>query len=184
MTTPRTRPADQLTGALHLARWTINSGSNVVSRGAVVIESGDHRWQATGEGNGPIDALFRAVDRALADVLAGHPRLVSFEVSALTEGPDAEGRTTVTIAPPASASGARAAGQYTGVGRSPNIVAASVEAYIDALNKLLGEEHWAGATDEGGNRRRARRGDEAPRADFDASADDIDTTDWFNRPTR
>ena len=184
MTMPRTRPTEELTGALHLARWTINSGSNVVSRGAVVIASGDHQWEATAEGNGPIDALFRAVDRALAGVLSGHPRLVSFEVSALAEGPDAEGRTRVTIAPPASASGARASGQYTGEGRSPNIVAASVEAYIDALNKLLAEEHWAGATEEAGNQRRTRRGEEAPRADFDASADDIDTTDWFNRSPR
>lgn len=181
MTTPRT---EELTGALRLARWTINSGSNAVSRGAVQIESGDHRWEATGDGNGPIDALYAAVDRALAGVLAGHPRLVSFEVHALSEGPDAVGETRVTIAPPASAAGARAAGQYTGRGRSPNIVAASVEAYIDALNKLLAEDHWAGATEEAGNRRRARGADEVPRADFDAAAEDIDTTDWFNRSPR
>lgn len=184
MTTPRTRPAEEVTGALHLARWTINSGSNTVSRGAVQIVSGDHRWEATGEGNGPIDALYTAVDRALAGVLSGHPRLLSFELRALAEGPDAEGMARVRIAPPAGATGARASGEYEGTGRSTNTVAASIEAYIDALNKLLAEVHWAGATEEAGNRRRARRGEEAPRADFDASADEIDTTDWFNRAPR
>lgn len=175
-----TRTTDELTGPLHLARWTINSGSSMVSRGAVVIGSGDHQWQATGEGNGPIDALYDAVDRALAGVLSGHPRLLGFEVSALAEGPDAEGRTRVRIAPPASASGARASGEYTGEGRSPNIVAASVEAYIDALNQLLAEEHWAGATEDDGNRLGVR-GTDAARADFDETAGGIDTTDWFNR---
>ena len=61
---------------LHLARWTVTSGSNVNSRGAVVIASGDHQWEAAAEGNGAVDALFRAVDRALAEVLSGHPRLL------------------------------------------------------------------------------------------------------------
>jgi hypothetical protein len=48
--------------ALHLVRWTVASGSNVQSRGAVVVSAGGHRWKAAAEGNGPIDALFRAVD--------------------------------------------------------------------------------------------------------------------------
>src|SRR6478735_3125672 len=59
---------------LHLARWTVTSGSNARSRGAVVITSGDHEWRASADGNGAIDALYRAVDKALAGVLAGHPR--------------------------------------------------------------------------------------------------------------
>jgi 2-isopropylmalate synthase len=168
-------------GALQLARWTVNSGSNIVSRGAVQIVSGDHRWEATGEGNGPIDALYAAVDRALADVLSGHPRLLSFELRALAEGPDAVGLARVRVAPPVGASGARATGEYSGEGRSTNTVAASIEAYIDALNRLLGEEHWAGATEEAGNRRDASRVEATGRADFDDSDSDIDTTDWFNR---
>ena len=44
---------------LRLARWTVASGSNARSRGAVVIASGDHQWEASAEGNGAIDALFR-----------------------------------------------------------------------------------------------------------------------------
>ena len=107
-------PAGQATGTLHLQRWTINSGSNVQSRGAVVIASGEHQWEARAEGNGPVDALYRAVDRALEDVLAGPPRLLSYDVHAVSEGPESEGVVTVTIAPPASATGARAAGRYEG----------------------------------------------------------------------
>ena len=72
--------------ALHLARWTVTSGSNAQSRGAVVIEAGDHHWQASASGNGAVDALFGAVDKALAEVLAGHPRLVGFVVRIARRG--------------------------------------------------------------------------------------------------
>ena len=181
MTNP---PSAELASALHLARWTINSGSHVISRGAVVLASGEHQWEASAEGNGPIDALFRAVDRALHDVLTGHPRLLSYEVDSLGEGPDAVGLIRVAIAPPESAAGARSTGRYSGEAKSPNIIAASIEAYIQALNRLLGEEHWAGATEDAGNRRRAIREGQPERAEIDHAAGDHDITDWFNRSPR
>ncbi len=163
---------------LHLARWTVTSGSNVQSRGAVVIASGDHQWEASAEGNGPIDALFRAVDVALADVLSGHPRLLSYDIHALSEGPDAEGEVRVKISPPAAAAGRRASGRYVGTARSTNIVAASIEAYISAIDAMLGESHWAGAPETAGNRRRARP-HHGRRAEFDREAAERDTTRWF-----
>jgi len=172
-------PAD----TLHLARWTVTSGSNANSRGAVVIASGDHQWEASAEGNGAVDALFRAVDKALAGVLTGHPRLLSYDVHAVAEGPDAEGRVTVSIAPPSDASGPRGSGRYTGEIVSTNIIAASIEAYVDAINDLLAEEHWAGAAESAGNRKRARVSEpaaKAQRAQLDEEAGKIDTTDWFN----
>lgn len=170
------------TPTLHLARWTVTSGSQVQSRGAVVIASGEHQWSASAEGNGAVDALFRAVDRALADVLTGHPRLVGYDVHAVAEGPDSEGVVTVRVAPPEGAEGQRATGEYAGEARSTNIIAASVEAYIDALNRLLAEEHWAGATDAAGNRKRAgvRPRIAAARAEMDEDEAHHDTTSWFN----
>lgn len=177
------RPTEE-TPTLHLARWTVTSGSNVNSRGAVVIAAGDHQWEAATEGNGAVDALFRAIDRALADVLAGHPRLLAYDVHAVAEGPDAEGRVTVSIAPPSGAGGARGTGRYTGESTSTNIIAASIDAYIAAINLLLAEEHWAGATDDAGNRKRARvaaNDAKARRAELDEEAGRIDTTEWFNQ---
>ncbi|HET9346526.1 MAG TPA: alpha-isopropylmalate synthase regulatory domain-containing protein [Candidatus Limnocylindrales bacterium] len=169
---------------LHLARWTVTSGSNVNSRGAVVIVSGDHQWEASAEGNGAIDALFRAVDAALTEVLAGHPRLLGYDVHALGDAPNAEGRVTVTIEPPPAAGGARASGRYTGEQVSTNIIAASIDAYIGAINLLLAEEHWAGAADDAGNSKRARvapNDARARRAQIDEDAGKIDTTEWFNQ---
>jgi 2-isopropylmalate synthase len=167
---------------IHLRRWTCTSGSNTSSRGAVVVESGDHRWEASAEGNGPVDALFRAVDRALGDVLTGHPRLLAYDVHAVAEGPDAEGRVTVKIGPPSAASGRRGRGSYEGASQSPNIIAASVEAYIEAINQLLAEAHWAGATEAAGNRRRAAARQEArPPSEYDEEQSRHDTTRWFER---
>jgi len=138
---------------LHLTRWSVSSGSNVRSRGVVVIEAGDHHWRGSAEGNGAVDALYRAVDEALSEVLAGHPRLVSYDVHALAEGPDAEGAVKITVVPPAGAAGARAEGRYDGSSSSTNIIAASIEAYIEGLNAMLAEAHWAGAAETAGKGR-------------------------------
>ena len=148
---PRLAPAgsDQVS----LERWTVTSGSNASSRAAVVLRAGSHDWQASAEGTGAVDALFKAIDQALAPILDGHPRLVAYDVHALDEGPAAEGRVIVQIAPPPSAAGDRADGRFTGEVASTNTIAASVEAYVDALNAMLGEQSWAGAADEAGSRR-------------------------------
>ena len=134
MTTPTADDTAAQAPTLHLARWTVTSGSNVNSRGAVVIASGDHQWEASAEGNGAIDALFRAIDAALAGVLTGHPRLMGYDVKALGEAPDAEGRVTVTIEPPPAAGGARASGRYTGESVSTNIIAANIRTNVVLLN--------------------------------------------------
>ena len=174
---------DAAADSLHLARWTATSGSNARSRGAVVIASGDHEWRASAEGIGAIDALYRAVDQALSGVLAGHPRLLAYDIHALGEGTDTIGAVTVRIAPP-DIGGQRGSGEYSGEARGPNIIAASIEAYITAINLMLAEAHWSGATEAAGNRKgatvsagKARE----QRADIDEGEAPHDTTAWFER---
>lgn len=168
---------------IRLDRWTVTSGSNVISRAAVVLHAGNHDWKASAEGTGAVDALFRAVNKALADVLGGAPLLLAYDVHALAEGPDAEGRVTVRIAPPAGAAVERTGGRFSGELSSSNTVAASVEAYIEALNAMLADEAWAGAAEEAAAARGRGRGTDqgAGGAEFDDEAKPIDTTEWFNR---
>jgi hypothetical protein len=165
--------------ALHLTRWTVTSSSNTQSRGAVVIDAGDHHWRASAEGNGAVDALFKAVDAALADVLQGHPRLVGYDVHALAEGPEAEGLVIVAIEPPAGGEGERGRGLYNGKARSTNIIAASIEAYIEALNAMLAEAHWAGAAESAGRGKRAASEPHGRRGKL--HRDEPDTVPWFDR---
>ncbi len=177
-------PADDPT--VHLARWTVTSGSNSRSRGAVILDAADHHWRASAEGNGAIDALYRAVDKALAEILEGHPRLLAWDVHALGEGTDTIGVVTLRIAPPLVA-GDRGLGEYTGEARGPNIIAASIEAYLIALNALLAEEHWSGAPEAAAvSGKRARKPSPVTagaarerRAELDSDAGEIDTVDWF-----
>ncbi len=162
---------------LQLTRWTVTSSSNAQSRGAVIIDAGSHHWRASAEGNGAVDALFKAVDAALADVLQGHPKLVGYDVHALAEGPEAQGLVIVAIEPPAGGEGARATGLYNGRARSTNIIAASIEAYVEALNAMLAEAHWAGAAESAGKGRRAAAV-HGRRAELDPGVKD-DHTPWF-----
>jgi len=181
-------PTPAAPSTVTLARWTVTSGSNARSRGAVIMDAGDHHWRASADGNGAIDALYRAVDKALAEILDGHPRLLGYDLHALGEGTDTIGAVTVRIAPPL-AGGERGEGEYTGEARGPNVLAASVEAYLVAINAMLAEAHWRGAPEvaaETGKRAHKK----APvsvgaarkqRAELDEVAGEIDTVDWFNQ---
>jgi hypothetical protein len=81
----------------------------------------------------------------------GHPRLLAYRVVSLGEGPDAQGRVEVEVAPPAGVEGPRGEGRYLGACQGTNTVACSVEAYVEAVNAMLAEAHWAGATDAAGD---------------------------------
>ena len=166
------QPASDAPQALQLTRWTVTSSSNAQSRGAVVIEAGSHHWRASAEGNGAVDALFKAVDAALVDVLEGHPKLVGYDVHALAEGPEAEGLVIVAIEPPAGLEGGRSAGLYQGRARSTNIIAASIEGYVEALNAMLAEAHWAGAAESAGEGRRRPAESHGRRGELDKDVDD------------
>jgi hypothetical protein len=159
----------------------VTSGSNVQSRGAVVIDAGTHHWRASAEGNGAVDALFKAVDAALADVLDGHPRLVGYDVHALAEGPDAEGRVSVKVGPPASAEGSRGEGEYEGSSSSTNIIAASIEAYIEALNAMLDRSEWAGAAEDAAAPRKAAKPAHGRRAEYDKEKAKDPVTNFFDQ---
>ncbi|MGI9175714.1 MAG: 2-isopropylmalate synthase [Rhodothermales bacterium] len=78
--------------------------------------------QATGDG--PVDALYRAIDHALG---TAH-ELASYAIRSVTEGADALGEVTVLIA----FSGA----YFRGQARHTDVLQASANAYLDALNQL------------------------------------------------
>ena len=60
---------------------------------SLALEGVNHT--AEGQGNGPVDALFGAVDAAVQPVLGWHPRLVDYEIRAVSGGEDAQGQVTV-----------------------------------------------------------------------------------------
>src|SRR6202041_3865467 len=80
---------------------------------------------ATAEGDGPIDATFNAI----RGVFPHEARLVLFSVGAVTEGTDAQAKTTVRLE--------EAGKMVDGQGADTDTIVASARAYVHALNKLL-----------------------------------------------
>ncbi len=83
--------------------------------------------QSTATGNGPVDASFRAIEN---EVKSG-AELQLYSVNAITGGTESQGDVTVRLA--------RAGRIVNGVGADPDIIAASVKAYFNALSKLASE---------------------------------------------
>jgi 2-isopropylmalate synthase len=108
-----------------LLAWRAASASEGQGRAdaAVVLEIGGKEYEASGTGNGQVDALFAAVNH-----LVRLPNtLVSYHIEAVTPGGDAQGTVAVTIAV-----GDRT---FQGRGVATDIVEASLRAYLFALNR-------------------------------------------------
>lgn len=79
--------------------------------------------RATGEG--PIDALYRAIDGAIGE---SHD-LLSYDIRSITQGADAQGQVSVSIM-----AGRK---RYSGSATNTDVILASANAYLEALNKLV-----------------------------------------------
>lgn len=76
-------------------------------------------------GNGPVDAVYRAINR----IVKAPNDLIEYSVQSVTEGIDAMADVTIRLR-----SGSNI---YTGHAADPDIVVASAKAYVQALNKQL-----------------------------------------------
>ncbi len=90
------------------------------------IEGKQHTCESTGDG--PVDAIFNAI-KALVPHEA---RLSLYQVSAVTEGTDAQAEVTVRLEADDKT--------VTGRGSDTDTLVASARAYVSALNKLLARE--------------------------------------------
>ena len=93
------------------------------------------------------------MDDALQPVLGWHPMLTEYEIKAVSAGEDAQGQVLVRCR--RSSDEGPGALVVTGHGLSTNIIEASLEAYIVAVNKLHGAE--INGVSVGVRRRRAQR---------------------------
>ena len=103
----------------------------------VVFHAGDEEERSQSEGNGPVDAVFKAIE---SHVGSG-AELQLYSVNAITTGTESQGEVTVRLA--------RAGRIVNGIGADPDIVAASAKAYINALNRLYTTEKLNPQTSEG-----------------------------------
>ena len=122
--------------AVALQGWNVTSSHGGKATGMVTLSVGDAEHAKAAIGNGPVDALFEAVDAAVQDAFGWHPVLEAYEIKAVSGGEDAQGRVLVRCR--RSADSGPGALVVAGHGLSTNIIEASIEAYLVAVNKLHG----------------------------------------------
>ena len=125
-------PVPQL---IELEHWATASRQGESSSGNVSLFYDGRTFRAFAGGNGPVDALLKAVDNALEQIIGGRPQLVDYALRSIGGGEDAQGEATVKIAAPASDGDVPEI--FTGHGLSTNVVEASLRAYLAAVNKLI-----------------------------------------------
>jgi len=91
----------------------------------VTLSVGGHERAGEACGDGPVDAVFKAIEA----VIESHCELQLFSVNNITGGTDAQGEVTVRI---------ELAGRIVnGRGSDTDILAASAKAYVNALNRAM-----------------------------------------------
>jgi 2-isopropylmalate synthase len=122
--------------AVRLQGWNVTSSHGGKATGMVALSVGNEEQAKAAIGNGPVDALFAAVDDALQPVFGWHPVLETYEIKAVSGGEDAQGRVLVRCR--RSSDDGPGALIVSGHGLSTNIIEASISAYLVAVNKLHG----------------------------------------------
>ena len=110
--------------AYHLVQWKVDIASGEPASAMVVLAHNDQQLVGEAEGNGPVEAILRAVDAATGI----DAELEYFNVEAVGPQKDAQGTVHLRIRHGDSL--------YTGQGLAPDIVEASARAYVAALSRL------------------------------------------------
>ena len=110
-------------GKFMLDSFRVVAATGRQSRAAVTVSHAEQGiFEAEAEGEGPVDAVFRAIDAATN--IKG--RLTDFRIDAVTGGKDALGEVRVSV----EFEGA----EYAGRGLSQDVVEAAARAYVRAVN--------------------------------------------------
>jgi len=110
-----------------LVNFVINSGNTISSTAIIKLSDGKTEHEHVSIGDGPVDASFKAVNA----ITGLDFKLDSYRLNAVTGGEDALGEAVVRL---------RLEGQQVvGRGVSTDVIEASIRAYLNGVNKYLGE---------------------------------------------
>lgn len=115
-----------------LERLAISSVTGETPTASIRLRVHDEIKEATSEGDGPVDAAYKAVDQ-LTDLSV---KLEDYNVRSVTGGQEAMGEATVKVRDNGH--------QVIGRAVTTDVVEASVMAYVNAMNKILEERVMRG----------------------------------------
>ena len=115
-----------------LESFHVSSGNTTIPTATVVLQTVDGVKQDAACGDGPVDAVYKTIDRITG--ISG--KLVDYTIRAVTSGKDAMGEVVLS----ADFDGRR----YSGRASSTDIIQASAEAYLNAVNRAEAEKTSSG----------------------------------------
>ena len=102
----------------------VTTGMGVKSVACIGLDIAGEKFEASASGNGPVDAAIKA----LKNIIRREMTLKEFTIQAISKGSDDTGKVHMQVEYDGSI--------YYGFGANTDIVTASVEAYIDCINKF------------------------------------------------
>ena len=103
----------------------VTSGVGVKAVASLGLIIAGEKFEAAASGNGPVDAAIKA----LKQIIKRNMTLQEFTIQAISRGSDDVGKVHMQVEHQGAI--------YYGFGANTDIIAASVEAYIDAINKFV-----------------------------------------------
>ncbi|MCX8075726.1 MAG: 2-isopropylmalate synthase [Aquificaceae bacterium] len=110
---------------IKVLHYQVQTGDKLLPTATVVLSYKGEQRTASSTGNGPVDAIIKAIQKALNI----EPELLDFSIKALTPNTDAQAESRLVI----ELDGIKASGR----GADVDIIKASVNGFVDALNRAL-----------------------------------------------
>lgn len=108
-----------------LVYFSIVTGNKLIPTATVKLKKNSTVLQEAATGDGPIDAVYKAIERITATPV----KLMSYSLNAVTHGKDAMGSVTISVKNNDKI--------YRGYGVATDIVEASALALVNAINRIL-----------------------------------------------
>ncbi len=118
-----------------LLALSTTSGTGTLPAASIALQKNDgSRHQEAAAGDGPVDAVFKAIERITG--ITG--RLRDYQVHSVTVGEDAQGEVVLELE--------HATGVYRGRALSTDIIEGSARAYLDVVNRIALKQPTNGAS--------------------------------------
>ena len=112
-------------GRISIEYLQVTSGIGVRPMASICLNIAGEKFEAAASGNGPVDAAIKAIKQ----IIHRNMTLEDFLIQTITKGSDDTGKVHMTV----SYNGE----SYYGFGANTDIVAASADAFVDAINKFV-----------------------------------------------
>lgn len=112
--------------AVKLDFLQVTTGKGVKSVASIGLDISNQKFEAAASGNGPVDAAIKALKKIIMKQMT----LKEFTIQAISKGSDDVGKVHMQVEHDGHV--------YYGFGADTDIVTASVEAFIDCINKFRG----------------------------------------------